>query len=257
MDVGIAGRHALVTAASRGIGRACAQALAAEGARVSICARSRDDLDGALAELGGVGAGHRALGVDLMAADGPAQLLAWLAEDGLPDIVVHNLGGTLGVREPLPAPAQWRDVFRMNFEVAAELNAGLLPEMLSRGSGRICAISSLAAFEMHGSLAYGVAKAALTAYTRGLGRTYADSGVVITAVVPGVVLTEGGHWDQNRQRDPAYVEQYIKERLPRGMFGSPEEVAAAVIFLCSQHAAPFAGSIVPLEGGQARSFFGQ
>jgi 3-oxoacyl-[acyl-carrier protein] reductase len=81
--------------------------------------------------------------------------------------------------------------------------------------------------------------------------------VVISAIVPGVVLTEGGHWDNNRRADPEYVERYLRERLPRGAFGTPEEVAAAVLFLCSRHAAPFIGSIVPLEGGQARSFFGQ
>jgi 3-oxoacyl-[acyl-carrier protein] reductase len=257
MDFGITGRRALVTAASRGIGRACALALAAEGAKLSICARGRADLDATLAALGGEDAGHRALAIDLASDGGPAMLLSWLAEDALPDIAVHSLGGTLDVRDSLPTEHQWRSVFRLNFEVAAELNATLVPEMVRRRSGRICAISSLAAFEMHGSLAYGVAKAALTAYTRGLGRAYADTGVVISAVVPGVVLTEGGHWEQNRRRDPQYVENYIKERIPRGAFGSAEEVAAAVTFLCSRHAAPFIGSIVPLEGGQARSFFGQ
>jgi len=257
VDLGIAGRRALVTAASRGIGRACALALAEAGARLAICARGEHDLATAMADLGGIEAGHRALAVDLSADDGPARLLEWLEPDGWPEIVVHSLGGTLGVRELLPTNAQWRQVMRLNFEVAADLNAVFIPAMLERGGGRICAISSLAAFEMHGALAYGVAKAALTAYTRGLGRAYANTGVVVTAVVPGVVLTEGGHWEKNMQRDPDYVRQYIKERLPRGAFGSPEEVAAAVTFLCSRHAAPFVGSIVPLEGGQARSFFGQ
>ena len=257
MDFGISGRRALITGASRGIGRACALALAAEGARVVLCARASDALEETLAALGGAAAGHRALALDLMADDGPASVLAELIEDGAPDIVVHSLGGTLGVRDNLPTARQWRDVFHLNIEVAAELNATFLPQMAARGDGRICSISSLAAFEMHGSIAYGVAKAALTAYTRGIGRAYADTGVVISAVVPGVVLTEGGHWDTNRKADPEYVERYIAERLPRGAFGSPEEVAAAVTFLCSRHAAPFIGSIVPLEGGQARSFFGQ
>jgi 3-oxoacyl-[acyl-carrier protein] reductase len=255
MELGIAGKRALVTGASRGIGQACARALAAEGAEVAICARGEADLTEALRELGGVDAGHRALALDLMDPNAPRRLVDWLGNT--PDIVVHSLGGTLGVRDALPTAEQWRNVFRLNVEVAAELNAAFLPVMAERGFGRICAISSLAAFEMHGSISYGVAKAALTAYTRGLGRTYADTGVVVTAVVPGVVLTEGGHWDNNRRNDPAYVEQYVRERLPRGMFGTPEEVAAAVVFLCSKNAAPFIGSIVPLEGGQARSFFGQ
>jgi 3-oxoacyl-[acyl-carrier protein] reductase len=253
VDFGIDGQYALVTASSRGIGHACASALAAEGARVLLCARGRDDLERALAGLGGTAAGHRALCLDLTADDGPARVIAWLADENIvPDIIVHNLGSTLGVREPLPSADEWRSIFRVNFEVAAELNATYVPAMV-----RVCTISSLAAFEDHGSLPYGVAKAAVTAYTRGLGRAYAKSGVVISAVVPGVVLTEGGHWDIRQRTNPAYVATYIQERLPRGILGTPEEVAAAVTFLCSRHAAPFVGSIVPLDGGQARGFFGQ
>jgi 3-oxoacyl-[acyl-carrier protein] reductase len=90
-----------------------------------------------------------------------------------------------------------------------------------------------------------------------MGRTYAAEGIVISAVVPGVVLSEGGSWDDLVQRDPAEAQRYLDERVPRGRFGSPEEVAEAVAFLAGRHAAPFTGSIVPLEGGQGRSFFGQ
>ena len=258
MELGIRGQRALVTGSSRGIGRAAALALAREGARVAICARGSEDLDRALAELHAISPGHVGVAVDLVEDGGPAKLLDALRDDfGMPEIVVHNLGATGGVRDPLPTVEQWRFLFRINFEVAAELNATFVPAMVERGYGRICAISSLAAFEVHGSIGYGAAKAALTAYTRGLGRTYAGTGLVVTAIVPGVVMTEGGHWEQNLRNDPAYVEQYVRERLPRGVFGTAEEVAAAVVFLCSQHAVPFIGSIVPLEGGQARSFFGQ
>lgn len=256
MDLGIAGRRALVTGASRGIGRACALALAAEGARVAVCARASSELDATLAALGA--GGHRAFAVDLMSDDGPATLLRSLAAGfGEPDIVVHNVGGTLGVRDPLSPIAEWRKVFRLNLEIAMELDAGIIPPMQARHDGRIVFISSLAAFEIQGAVPYSVAKAALTAYVRGIGRTYAPDGVVISAVVPGVVLSPGGPWDEATRRDPAYVEAYIKERIPRGRFGSPEEVASAVTYLASVHAAPFNGSIVPLEGGQGRSFFGQ
>jgi 3-oxoacyl-[acyl-carrier protein] reductase len=258
MELGIAGRSALVTGAGKGIGRACAIALAAEGARVAVCARSEGDLSSVVEAMGGEIAGHRALVVDLMEDRGPAQLLSWLAESfGHVEIVVHNVGGTLGIRDPLAAVADWRRVMRYNVEIAMELNASLIPPMCERREGRVVFISSLAAFEHQGAVPYSVAKAALTAYVRGIGRTYAPDGVVISAVVPGVVLSEGGPWHEASQRDPAYVEGYIKERIPRGRFGSPEEVANAVAYLASVHAAPFVGSIVPLEGGQGRSFFGQ
>jgi NAD(P)-dependent dehydrogenase (short-subunit alcohol dehydrogenase family) len=258
MDLGLAGKRALVTGASRGIGLACARALSAEGVRVALCARGEADLIKALEGIGGRDAGHDCAAIDLTDAAGPQRALDWLDIARNPiDIVVHNLGGTLGVRDPLAPAAAWRDVWRMNIEVAVELNAALLPPMIERKSGRMVFVSSLTAFESHGALAHAVAKSALTAYVRGLGREYAKDRVVISAVVPGVIMSEGGHWENNLRNDPAYVEQYIRERLPRGEFGTPDEVAAAVTFLCSKHATPFMGSIVPLEGGQGRSYFGQ
>jgi NAD(P)-dependent dehydrogenase (short-subunit alcohol dehydrogenase family) len=255
MEMGLAGRRALITGGSRGIGRACARALAAEGVRLHLCARGSGDLDALMAELGS-GAGHRSYAIDLEAPDGPRRLLDALAGESL-DIVVHNVGGTLGVSDPLAPPEDWRRVWRLNCEIAMELNAGVIPGMVERKHGRIVALSSLAAFEHQGAIAYSIVKAALTAYVRGLGRTYAPDGLVVSAVVPGAVFSEGGHWDDVAKRDPAYFEQYIRERLPRGSFGTAEEVAWAVTFLCSRHAGPFVGSIVPLDGGQGRSFFGR
>jgi 3-oxoacyl-[acyl-carrier protein] reductase len=258
MELNLGGRAALVTGGSQGIGRACAIALAAEGVRVAVCARNGDALAALVEELGGTVAGHRALAVDLMDDAGPRTLLDWLASEFAPvEIVVHNVGGTLGVRDPLSSIADWRRVMRFNLDIAIELNAGLIPPMVERRAGRVIIISSLAGFEHQGAVPYSVAKAALTAYVRGAGRTYAPDGVVICGVVPGVILSEGGPWYEASQRDPDYVAAYIKERIPRGRFGAPEEVAAAVTFLASDHAAPFVGSIIPLEGGQGRSFFGQ
>jgi 3-oxoacyl-[acyl-carrier protein] reductase len=258
MELGLAGRTAFVTGASRGIGAACARALAAEGARVAVCARDGEHLGAVVAACGGSAAGHASFAVDLLEAGAPAACVAWLAGAfGDVDIVVHALGGTLGVREPLAPAADWERVFRFNLGVAIELNDALLPPMRARSFGRVVAISSLAAFEHQGSIAYSVAKAALTAYVRGIGRTFAPDGVVVSAVVPGVVRSEGNTWDLLAQRDPAAAQAYLDERVPRGAFGTADEVAQAVAFLSGRQAAPFAGSIVPLEGGQGRSFFGQ
>lgn len=262
MELGLRGKRVLVTGATRGVGRACAVALAAEGASVLLCARGAGGLEGLRSELATDNCdrsrGHKALAVDLMDEDGPARLALWLEhEAGGVDGVVHNLGGTLGIRDPLTATREWRRVWRFNLEIAMEINSALIPIMRKVGYGRLVFISSLAAFEHQGSVPYSVVKAALTAYVRGIGRTYAADGIVAAAVVPGSVLTEGGHWDDACKRDPAYVESYMRDRLPRGVFGTPEEVAAAVTFLCSPVAGAFVGSIVPIDGGQGRSFFGQ
>ena len=258
MDLGLAGRTAFVSGASRGIGAACARTLAAEGARVAACARDADALGVLVDACGGRAAGHDFLALDLLEPDAPRAAAAWLERSfGEIDIVVHNLGGTLGVRDPLGPAGDWERVLHFNLGIAIDLNAALIPAMRARGFGRVIAISSLAAFEHQGSIPYSVAKAALTAYVRGLGRTCAPDGVVVTAVVPGVIASEGNTWDELRKHDPSQAQRYLDERVPRGMFGTPEEVAQAVAFLAGRHADPFAGSIVPLEGGQGRSFFGQ
>jgi len=254
LDLGITGRRALVTGASAGIGFAIARALANEGAHVAIAARRPDDVETAVGGLGGQHAGHRGYAVDLTAEEGPARLLRAAADAGHVDILVHNLGGTLGVNDPLAPLARWRDVFRLNLEVAIELNDALLPAMIDRGWGRIVAVLSLGAREHSGTIAYGTAKAALGAYTRGLARNVAKHNVVVTAVSPGATLTENGDWAQREQTDPQRVADYLERETVRGRFVEPHEVAAVVAFLCSERASACAGTFVGVDAGQGRSF---
>ncbi len=254
MDFGIAGRGALVTGSSAGIGLAIAQSLAAEGVRVALVARTVPDVDAAVASLGGREAGHRGYAVDLAAADGPTRLLTACAEFGAVDILIHNLGGTLGVNDPLAPIGRWRDVFRLNLEVAIELNDALVPAMRERGWGRIVSILSLGAREHSGTIAYGTAKAALGAYTRGLARNVARDGVVVTAVSPGATLTENGHWAQQSLTNPARVATYLETETVRGRFVEPREVAAVVAFLASDAASACGGTFVGVDAGQGRSF---
>jgi len=255
MNLGIAGKTAFVSAASRGIGRACALALAAEGVRLALCARTASDLDALVADLGGAAAGHRAIVADLLAVDGPATA----ARDALAaferfDIVVHNIGGTFGVRDPFAPLADWRTVWRANLEVAIELNAAFVPPMKQASWGRIVAISSLAGSEHQGALAYATAKAALNAYVRGLAREVAADGIVVSAVAPGTVVTEGGVWDLRQKNDPAATAAYVAERLPAGRFSTPASIADMVAFLCSQQASDCNGAIVAVDGGQGKAF---
>jgi 3-oxoacyl-[acyl-carrier protein] reductase len=254
MDLGIARRGAVVTGASRGIGRATALLLAAEGARVAICARTESDVEAVLAECGGRAAGHRGYVLDLSAPAGPVELVHRLADFGDVDILVHNLGGTLGVNDPLAAPERWRDVFRLNLEVAIELNGLLVPAMASRAWGRVVTVLSLGAREHAGTIAYGTAKAALAAYTRGLARNVGRDGVVVSAVTPGAVLTEDGHWANQTRTNPERVAAYLAAETIRGRFIEPREVAAVIAFLCSEPASACGGTFIGVDAGQGRSF---
>ena len=257
MNLGIENRRALVTGAGRGLGRAIAQALAREGVKVFCVSRTQADIDALVTSLGGHSGGHRGLAMDLTPEGAPADLMENISDFGSLDIVIHNVGGTLNVNNPFCSVDDWRRLYRFNFEIAIELNNLILPSMLRQKWGRICHISSISAMENHGPVPYCAIKAALTAYTRSMGGVVAPDGVVISAVLPGAVLTEGGFWDDALRERPDHVHKYLTERQRIGRFGRPEEIGNFVAYLCSELASFNTGTIVPIDGGQGRGYFGQ
>ena len=257
MELGIEGKNALVTGAGRGIGRAIAKSLAKEGAKVAVFSRTESDIVSLVEEMGGTGCGHFGQPLDLEAEGSPHMLMTMLGEAdfGPVDIAVHNLGGTLEIRDAFCSLDDWRRVFRINFEVAVELNLFLLPYMREQGWGRVVHIASTASVENNGPITYCAAKAALAAYSRSFGRVLAPDGVVMSAVLPGAVFTEGGAWDIAMKERPEAVATYKAERLPLREFGTPEHISGIVAFLCSEQADFFQGAIVPADGGQIRGYF--
>ena len=111
--------------------------------------------------------------------------------------------------------------------------------------------------ENQGPVTYCSVKAALTAYTRSLGGVVAPNGVVVSAVLPGAVFTEQGYWDIASKNNPKHVENFLRDRQRIGRFGKTEEIGNYVTFLCSELASFNTGSIVPIDGGQGRGYFGQ
>lgn len=259
MEFGLRKKRALVTGAGRGIGRAIAECLAAEGALVAAVSRTQADLDHLLEVLPDGRSKHVALACDLTEDGAPSKALRRLEEaDFWPlDVVVHNLGGTLGISDPFCSLDQWRQVYRANLEVAVEINRAVVPGMQTRKWGRVVHISSISAMENHGPVTYCAMKAALTAYTRSFGGVVAADNVMISAVLPGAVFTEGGYWDEASRNRPEHVEKYLTERQRIGRFGRPAEIAQFVTYLASDLASFNPGTIVPIDGGQGRGYFGQ
>lgn len=259
MELGLKNRVALVTGGGRGIGRGIALRLAQEGACVTVVSRTSSDVKSVLAEMGGEEKGHRAIAMDLMPDGAPERLCRELASGSSEsiDIMVHNLGGTLDIKDPFCSMADWRRVYRFNFEIAVELNRLIVPQMQARRWGRVVHISSISSMENHGPVSYCAVKAALTAYTRSFGGVVAPDGVVVSAVLPGAVFTEGGYWDITSRDNPEHVEKYLSERQRIGRFGDIDEIGSYVAFLCSTLASFNTGSIVPVDGGQGRGYFGQ
>ncbi len=253
MDLKIKGKKALVTGGSRGLGRSTAAHLVQEGVRVAIVSRNESDIRFFLEEHGDE---HLGLVYDLMPADNPAKMIKEVQDKmGSPDIVVHNVGGALDITDPFCNLEDWRKIYRLNIEIAIEINLLLLPEMQKQKWGRVVHISSIAALENQGTVPYCSIKAALTAYTRSIGRFVSADGVNVSAVLPGAVFTEGGYWDKTSKERPEHVEKYLKERMAIKRFGTPEEIASIVMFLCSEHASFVVGSAFTVDGGQGKCFF--
>ncbi len=246
MDLGLADKKVLVTGGTRGIGRAIALKLAEEKAHVAVIARSASRLKGVTC----VTCDLTQKGAPKWAADQVRQKI------GAPDIIINNIGDTLGVTDPFCSLRDWRKVFRINFEIAVELNQICVGHMKKQGWGRIVHIASNASLENSGPVTYCVTKAALAAYSVSLGRELAGDGVIVSSILPGAIIAKGSYWDRTSMTRPDHFQRYIAERLPLGRFGSPEEISGMVAFLCAPQGAAFFGNNIGVDGGQSKHFFG-
>jgi 3-oxoacyl-[acyl-carrier protein] reductase len=248
LDLGIHNRLALVTGASRGIGRAIAAELAREGARLLLVARDADQLEVARREFDNPDH-HRCVAVDLVSDGGVDRVVEAAAGLGEIDIIVHNLGGSARVFQTLMSSEDWSNVWKLNVGVGHDLNRVFVPMMAKRGWGRVVHISSLAATTHKGYAAYASAKCALDGYVKSVNRQFSKDNVIISAVAPGAIYTEGRFFAKLQKEDPAALDRYFDSDLPIGRLGRAEEVAPVVAFLCSEKASFMAGSIVSVDGG--------
>ena len=234
MNLGIEGRNALVVGASRGIGLEIARELSAEGCKVTAVARSMPKVNG-----------WTTYAIDMLPADAPEFLYRMMAGN-LPDIIVHVLGGSQGVTDTLAPSSDWIKVWRLNLGVAHDLNRLFLPVLQRNKWGRIIHLSSNATRIGTGYSPYTSAKAALDGYVKAVSREFSKDGVIVTAVAPGIVHTEGRYY---ASLDSKEQEAYFNKYIPTHRFGRAEEVAKVVAFLASEHAAYMAGAIVSIDGG--------
>jgi len=175
------------------------------------------------------------------------------------DVLVNNVGHTLEVTNAFSDLPGWKRVIDLNLLAHIAVTNEFVEGMKQRGYGRIINITSIAGLEVSGPAPFNVSKAALTAYTRSVGRLLAIEapGVVMTAVAPGIVVTEGGHWQKILNTNPQHAEKYLKERSALGRFGTEDEVTDIVVFLASAKASFFHGSIIQVDGGQSRHYMYQ
>jgi 3-oxoacyl-[acyl-carrier protein] reductase len=254
MDLQLNGKVAMVTGASRGLGRAMAQALAAEGVRLSICARGADAIEAVAAQLKSAGAEVLANSLDVCdQAAAQAWAEATAAHFGGIDILLNNAGGArIGTLNQLSEEA-WRQAFELNFFSGVRLARLCASEMEKRGGGSIINVSSIYGREAGGPLTYNASKAALISFTKMLARELAPKHVRVNSVAPGSILYPGGNWEKAFQANPAFEKDFIAHDFPAGRLGRPEEVAYAVVMLASPRASWITGTCLPVDGAQGRS----
>lgn len=241
MDLGLRGRACVVTGASRGIGLATARLLEAEGASVLGVARSAE------------------FSVDVTEPDAAERVVGeCVARFGSIDVLVNN-AGTSRVRslEEL-TDAEWQDQLDLHVMAPLRLMRAAAPLMAERGWGRIVNVCSSAGKRPSlSNAAYSVSKAAQLSLSRVFADSYAGKGVLVNAVAPGPVdsalwLAEGGLADQTAEATGTTREEALESRrsaVPLGRFGSEEEIAAAIVFLCSERASNVAGAAWSVDGG--------
>jgi 3-oxoacyl-[acyl-carrier protein] reductase len=263
MDLGIQGKRALVCAASRGLARATAFALAREGVELFLCSRDEDTLAQTAREI----EAETGRDVSYKACDLSDRQEREALVDSVKsvfsslDILIHNAGGPKPSTAEATSLEDWERGFHQNFLSVVHLNQAFLPGMKANGWGRILIITSLSPMEPVPNLAVsnGV-RAAITAMAKTLSNEVAPQGVTVNCVAPGVIHTDrtedliqaqiakkGGSREE-------YMSHYLQS-IPAGRLGKPEEFAAVMTFLCSQQASYITGSTISVDGGKRRSTY--
>lgn len=256
MDLELAGCAAVVGGASSGMGRAVAAALAQEGCSVALFARRAEALAEAVAEINADSGEERAIAIAgdaTVAADLDRCVDEALARFGRLDIVVNNTGGPPGGGFDDFDDDAWQAAFDLTVQSAARLTRRALPALRASGRGRVVTLTSSAVKEQaEGLMLTNVMRPAVTGWSKDLSRAEGRNGITVNCVAPGYCDTDRLKYLYSLEEDPETARRQDAEAIPVGRFAAPEEMAAAVAFLCSAQAAYITGVTLLIDGGLAR-----
>jgi len=256
MDLGLKGKVALVTAASKGMGKACALGLAAEGARVAMCARTEADVQSAAAEIRrATGADVLAVAADVTRAEDVTRVVAATREAfGGVDVLVANCGGPPrgGLEEV--TDQQWYGAFEVSVLSVVRLIREVVPSMRARRWGRILTIQSVSVKQpVDGLLLSNAVRPGVAGLAKTLSPELGRDNITINVVLPGRIMTD--RFLEGARRAGVPVEEYVRASaadVPLRRIGTPEEFASVVVFLASERASYVTGVALQVDGGVVR-----
>jgi 3-oxoacyl-[acyl-carrier protein] reductase len=252
VNLQLSGKKILVTGSSQGIGAAIAIAFLDEGADVVIVSRGEEKLSVLASELQSKYGESRVIHTtcdcsDTESLEGLRRFI--ISEWGRLDIVVANVGDGKSVPEAIPSDEEWVRTWNSNFESALQTSRVFVPE-LKKSKGNLLFISSITALEAFGApVDYSTAKTAVVAFAKNIARKLAKE-VRVNVLAPGNVNFPGSSWDKKIKSDPERIKILIENTVPMNRFGTPEEIADAAVFLCSEKANFITGSVLVIDGGQ-------
>jgi len=250
MNLGLKDKHVFLTGGSSGIGRETALSFAREGARVTVIGRNKARIANVEGQLSEIGNGHSVLSHDLE-KDGEVKKAIETAEKvaGTIDILIHNVGGSLGIRDLYADKSEWMKVWHHNVGIAIDINNDIVPKMIRSGWGRIVFMSSRVAVEYGGAPAYSAAKAYLNAYITMIGRDLAGKGVLCNGIMPSAIAAPGNSWGKAQENNPKFVQEFIAEHQAIGRLGTPADLIPFILILASEKNQFAAGSVFSVDGG--------
>jgi len=244
----------ILTGASKGLGAETCKVLASKGARIAMLSRSKIEMD-KLRNVMKNSSNHISIKVDLL-KNRQINTAVQKAKKFLKevDIIIHIAGGGYGLKEALIKNTDLKTLFQINLGAAAEINKLVVNDKRKNHDLKLIHVGSIASNEAVGSVGYNVAKSALAAYVRSLGRELYRHKVLVTGILPGGFIANGNAMDRLKIKKIETYKKFIKTRLPRGIMGKVEEVIPMLLFLCSKHSTMMGGCLIPMDAGEGKFY---